>query len=204
MPMSTSSITLRRAAAAVAGCALLLSSTAATAQAVPPPDLFSLFKRVCADNEAVYASTTAAAEVQSWSKFALPIPLPTGGAKLRQKTIRTKGMGKGAVSLFLAGTGEVQAGAKRAPFEMCAIAAKPGDVHGAVRQVQAWIGQPPQLGEKNSRSFRYHRTSAGLRTPLGAGDLRDIAAKLGPGTIVSVDVALQGGAAVISYSTIKL
>jgi hypothetical protein len=113
-------------------------------------------------------------------------------------------MGKGSVSLFLAGVGDVQAGARRVPFEMCAIVAKPGDVNGAVRQVQAWMGQAPQPGVKNSRSFRYHLTSAGVRTPLGPGDLKQVLGQLGPGTVVSVDVAPQGGAAVISYSTIKL
>ena len=188
-------------AAAVLGSALLLAGPAG---AQTTPDLFGTFKRVCADNNGAYTRTTAAADVQSWSKFSLPIPLPTGGAKLRQKTIRTKGQGKSAMSLFIAGAGDLPAGGKRAPFEMCAIVAKPGNFSGAVRQVQDWMGQAPVAGEKNSRSFRYHVNPAGVRKPLGAGEIKTLAGQLGPGTIVSVDVAPQGDAAVISYSTIKL
>jgi len=193
-----------RALAVAAGFGLMLSGSGAAAQTSAPADLFGTFKSVCADTAGAYARSTAAPEVQGWKIIKFPLPLPTGGAKLRTKTIRAHTPEKGAMSLFFAGSGDVEVGARRAPFEMCAIGAKPADKASAVRQVQAWSGQAPQAGPKNSTSFRYHQAAGGERKPVGPGKLSEVAAKLGPGTIVSIDIVPQGGVTVISYSTIKL
>ena len=197
-------MTLRPAATAGALAALLLTG-GAQAQTTPAAgELFGQFKRVCADNAAAYARTTAAPEVQAWKVINFPFPMPAGGGKLRRKTIRAQPAGKGAFSMFFAGTGDVEVGARRAPFEMCAVGAKPSDMAQMVRQVQAWTGQTAHAGPKNSRSVRYHLAADGRRAPVGPGKLSDIAGKLGPGSVVSVDVVQQAGATVISYSTIKL
>jgi hypothetical protein len=66
------------------------------------------------------------------------------------------------------------------------------------------MGQAPISGAEGARSFRYHQASSGARTPLPAGKLRELAAKLGPGTVISVDVQPQKSTTMISYSTIKL
>jgi hypothetical protein len=193
-----------RAAAAALGCGLLAGPTVASGQPAAPAGLFSTFKSVCAENAGAYARATAAPEVQAWKRINFPLPLPTGGAKLRTKTIRAHTPAKGSTSLFFAGTGDLEVGGRRAPFDMCAIGAKPSDKAAAVRQVQAWSGEAPQAGPKNSTSFRYHQTAGGERKPVGLGKLGDVADKLGPGTIVSIDIVPQGGVTVISYSTIKL
>ena len=193
----------RRAAAAGALCGLLAMG-GAQAQTAAQPDLFGVFKRVCADNAAVYARTTAAPEVQGWKAVNFPFPMPSSGGKLRRKAIRVQTAGKGAFSMFFAGTGDVEVGARRAPFEMCAVGAKPADMAGAVRQVQAWTGQTAQAGPRNLRSVRYHLGPEGRRGLVGPGKLSEVAAKLGPGSVVSVDIVPQAGATVISYSTIKL
>lgn len=189
--------------AAAAGCALLLGGAGARAQATAP-DLFGAFKRVCADNAGVYSRTTAAPDVQSWSKFALPLPIPTGEARLSRKTIRAKALGGGAFGMFFAGEGALKSPDRSLPFQMCAIAVKPAELGAAVRQVQAWTGEAPTATAKGVSSFRHHLAADGRRTALGPGKLSDITAGLGPGTVVSIDVALQRGATMISYSTLKL
>jgi hypothetical protein len=194
----------RRAAPVGALCALLLAGSAGAQTAPAQAELFATFKSVCADNAAAFARTTAAPEVQSWKAINFPFPMPAGGGKLRRKAIRVQTAGKDAFAMFFAGTGDIEVGARRAPFEMCAVGVKPADLPGAVRQVQAWTGQTAQAGPKNSRSVRYHLTPDGRRAPVGPGKLSDVAAKLGPGSVVSVDVVAQAGATVISYSIIKL
>ena len=194
----------RRTAAAGVLCGLLGGGGAQAQTALAQPGLFATFKRVCADNGAVFTRTTAAPEVQSWKAINFPFPMPAGGGKLRRKAIRVQTAGKDAFSMFFAGTGDIDAGARRAPFEMCAVGVKPADMAGAVRQVQAWTGQTAQPGPKNSRSVRYHLTPDGRRGAVGPGELKDVVGKLGPGSVVSVDVVAQAGATVISYSIIKL
>ncbi|MBW3558203.1 MAG: hypothetical protein KY449_00330 [Proteobacteria bacterium] len=192
-----------RALAAAAGCALLLGAPA-SAQTAPTPELFGLWKRVCADNGGIYARTITAPEVQGWSRIPFPIPIPSKDAKLNKKTIRAKALGGGGFGMFFAGEGELKSAVRPAPFQMCAVAFKPGEFADVLRQAQAWAGQPAVAGEDGMRSFRHHLSADGRRTPLEAGKLRELASKLGPGTVISVDVAPSQGAAVISYSTIKL
>jgi hypothetical protein len=194
----------RRTAAAGALCGLLGAGGSQAQTAPAQAELFATFKSVCADNAAAFARTTAAPEVQSWKAINFPFPMPAGGGKLRRKAIRVQTAGKDAFAMFFAGTGDIEVGARRAPFEMCAVGVKPADLPGAVRQVQAWTGQTAQAGPKNSRSVRYHLTPDGRRSPVGPGKLSDVAGKLGPGSVVSVDVVAQAGATVISYSIIKL
>lgn len=193
-----------RALAAMAACAPVLGGAGASAQTPPQPELFGLFKRVCADNGGVYARTIAAADVQSWTKVPFPLPIPTGDAKLSKKTIRAKPTPGGGYRMFFAGDGELNSKDARAPFQMCAIGAKPASFGAVVAQVQQWMRQPPVAGEKGMRSFRYHLAPDGLRTPLEPGKLRDLAPKLGPGSVISVDVAPQKDLTLISYSIIKL
>lgn len=199
------SVNAKRALAAAAGCGLLLGGAQAGAQSTsaPTPDLFGMFKRVCADNGGVYARTIAAPEIQGWSKFPFPIPLPTKDAKLHRKTIRVMKSGE-TMGMFFAGDGELKSAGRAAPFQMCAVAIQPAAFDATVQKAQALTGQPAVAGEDGMRSFRYHQTAGGKRTSLGAGDLKVIAPKLGPGTLVSVDVAPKQKLTLISYSIIQL
>jgi hypothetical protein len=187
-----------RAFAAAAGCALLASPAAAQT-----PDVFSAFKRVCADNQAVYAHTTEAPEIQAWAKVPFPVPLPTSEAKLDRRTVRVSKTPKG-VALFFAGQGRMQSGGSAAPFEMCAVGMEPTDFAGVVRLAEGMTGQAAIPGERGMRSFRWHEAADGRRTSLPAGKLREIAPKLGPGTLVSVDLVPKNKLTVVSYSTVKL
>ena len=192
----------RRASLAGALCAVLAVG-GAQAQTAAPTDVFAVFKRVCADNGGAYARTTAAGEIQSWTRMPFPIPIPTGEATLKRKTIRAKKMPGGGFGMFFAGDGQLK-GKQPAAFQMCAIAGQPADFAAVLRQTQAWMNQPAVAGEKGMRSFRYHQAPDGRRTPLDPGKLREIAAKAGPGTIVSVDIVPEKNTTVISYSIIKL
>jgi hypothetical protein len=196
------SVNAKRALAAAAGCGLLLGGAPAGAQ-TPSPDLFATFKSVCADNGGVYARTIAAPAIQGWSKLPFPIPLPIKDAKLTRKTIRVKKSGE-TMGMFFAGDGELKSAGRSAPFQMCAVAIEPAVFETTVQKAQAMVGQPAVAGENGMRSFRYHQTADGKRTALGAGELKVIAPKLGPGTLVSVDVAPNKKLTVISYSIIQL
>ena len=190
-------------AVALAGCGLFAVGPALAQAPAQQPDVFGIWKRVCADNAGNYDRTSAAAaRLEGWPKFGLPLPLPTGEAKLRRKVIRAHA--KEPFGMFFAGDGEVVTKERRLPFQMCAFGVKGADLAATVRQAQELTGQSPVSGTEGARSFRYHQTANGARTPLPAGKLRELAAKLGPGTVVSVDVKPQKATTLISYSTFKL
>ncbi len=189
----------RIAAAAVAVC----FATPAVAQA-PAAPAFDSFKQLCADTGGVYARASTAPQLESWSKFPLPIPIPaTSGAKIRSKTIRVKSMGKGSALVFFAGQGDFVSGKKTSPFDFCAVGGRPGNMQDALRQVRAWTGQQPIETEKGVMSVRYHE-SGGKRTPLGPGKVKELAGTLSAGTLVSVDVAERQGTTMISHTVVRL
>ena len=189
--------------AALPALAALVAAAPAQAQAPASVGVFEPFKRVCADTGGDYARATAAPEVQSWSKFPLPIPLPVQDVKIARKTIRAKSLGGGAMLMFFAGQGEMKRAGRTVPFQMCAVGAQPSDFQAAVRQVQAWTGQPPAASGKGVMSFRFHEAD-GKRTPLKGGKLKEATAGLGPGRVISVDVAPQKRTTMISYTLLSL
>jgi hypothetical protein len=184
--------------------ALAIGASPAAAQVMAPAPLFDTFKRVCADNRGAFARTTVDPEVQSWKRFALPIPLPLKDVKLSEKSIRVKSFEGGVLRMFIAGSGSTTSADGPARFEFCSIGGKPADLQAVIREVEAMVGQPPIKGEKGTTSFRYHQAASGKRTPLPAGKLREVAKGHGPGEVVSIDAAVQRGQTIINYTSIKL
>jgi hypothetical protein len=183
--------------------ALSLGVSPAAAQAPASAAPFETFKRVCVDTGGEYARVVAAPELQSWSKFPLPLPLPIKDVKIARKSIRAKTLGGGAVLMFFAGDGQMKTAARTVPFQMCAIGGKPADLATALRQVQGWTGQAPVDSGKGVQSFRFHE-AGGKRTPLKGGKLKEALAGLGAGRVVSVEVAPQKDTTMISYTLLSL
>jgi hypothetical protein len=71
------------------------------------------------------------------------------------------------------------------------------------REVQAWLGQPPTSAEKGVTTFRFHQ-AGGKRTPLAPGKLTEAAKALGPGEVVSIEVAPERRSTRIGYMSFKL
>jgi hypothetical protein len=101
----------------------LVATDSASAQTAAAPELFDIWKRVCVDNAGDYDRTSAAAaKLEGWPKFGLPLPLPTGEAKLRRKVIRARA--KEPFGMFFAGDGEVVTKERRLPSRCARSASK--------------------------------------------------------------------------------